>query len=365
MTASGYHLRPYDPSRESDVSSLEEICANVYGGGDYLPNMAASYAANPDCSFLALTKPAEEEYAGEGDAIVAVANYSRLPAQCSAWIEAVRTHPGHRNQGLASSLLRSIVDLSQREGEEEGAPINVLTCTIQSNRGMLRALEKEGFTQQNTIQIMSFAAMKKLPGWTPECDQDPQPLLDALDLHHLVSSDAKSVPASSWSTISTDRQLLDKLRQMKSEGGTCGYLPGLYEYIVPGPNRLDLKQSMEQGLVLALDIPTQKETSGCDTESDAGGNSALLVFTQDERISSLRSKWVCSIVAYSQFAFEAALWHAHSPEVAKRMQPMQSGSASPLPFCLVFDDAVPLTPGTLAHAFPRVIDQCVVLSYQQ
>lgn len=32
-------------------------------------------------------------------------------------------------------------------------------------------------------------------------------------------------------------------------------------------------------------------------------------------------------------------------------------------FCLVFDDAVPLEEGTLAHALPRVTDECIVFSY--
>ncbi|KAL3794286.1 hypothetical protein HJC23_012411 [Cyclotella cryptica] len=34
-----------------------------------------------------------------------------------------------------------------------------------------------------------------------------------------------------------------------------------------------------------------------------------------------------------------------------------------MPFCLVFDDAVPLVEGTLAYALPRVVDECWVYSY--
>ena len=69
-------------------------------------------------------------------------------------------------------------------------------------------------------------------------------------------------------------------------------------------------------------------------------------------------------------AFEAALWHAHSSDVARRMHAVQNGEGSisdekvsALPFCLVFDDAVPLQEGTLAHALPRVTDECIVFSY--
>ena len=125
-----------------------------------------------------------------------------------------------------------------------------------------------------------------------------------------------------------------------------------------------------------------KEMSGCEIEHDAdvesNGNigQAILVLTQDERISSLKLKWVCSIVAYTQLAFEAALWHAHSLDIAARMHSFQRDGGNKddsngeevatqaMPFCLVFDDAVPLAKGTLAHKLPRVTDECVVLSYQ-
>jgi GNAT superfamily N-acetyltransferase len=370
-----YQLRPYDPTRGSDRSSLDEICANVYGGGDYLPAMAASYVADPACSFLALTKNNNSSSSGsveEDETILAVANYKRLHAQNVAWIEAVRTHPRHRNKGLATALLRSIVDLSKEKNELQlHKPTKILTCTIQSNKGMLRALEKVGFVQCNTIPTLQWKVLKELPGWTPHCDKSPQPLLDALDLKHLVSPIAKTIPSSAWCTISTEQQLLGWLELCKNEGGCSGYLPGLYEYIVPGPNRVDLKLSLEHGLVLTMDFRTQTEVSCWD-----GAGIAILAFTQDERISSLKSKWVCSIVAHSQLGFEAALWRAHSGDIAKRMQFFHLGGdnidplntvdelATGLPFCLVFDDAVPLNAGTLSHALPRVTDECVVFSYQ-
>lgn len=374
MTA-GYQLREYDPTRESDRSTLEEICKNVYGGGDYLPQTAASYAADPACSLLSLFGAEEDNE----DKMVAIANYKRLPTQNSAWIEAVRTHPDHRNQGLATTMLRSLVDVSKQENDvnKNNEPTKIMTCTVQSNKGMVRALEKVGFAQCNTIPTLRWTVLKELPGWVPDCDKIPQPLLDALDLKHLVSPIAKSIDSSSWRTISTDQQLLERLQQCKTKGGCSGYIPGLYEYIVPGPNRIDLKQSMEQGLVLSLDLEAGKEVSSCDTDNDdAEIGQAILVFTQDERISSLKSNWVCSIVAHTQLAFEAALWHAHSLDIARRMKYVQHGgdatdivdtnneAASVFPFCLVFDDAVPLETGTLAHALPRVTDGCVVFSYQ-
>ena len=344
-----------------------------------MPRMAPSYAANPACSFLALTNIDEDEK------ILAVANYKRLESQKSGWIEAVRTHPDHRNQGLASSLLRSIIDLADQEDENDNdgnaQTTNVLTCTVASNKGMLRAFEKVGFVQSDTIQILKFETLKDMEGWEADCDKMAQPLLDALDMNHLVSPTAKAISSSSsWCTITDEGQLLKRLKQCKNQG-CSGYVPGLYEYIVPGQNRLDLKDSMEHGLVLALDdVHIEKETSSCEPEcstvnkcmEDTG--QAILVFTRDERISSLKSNWVCSIVAHTQLAFEAAVWHAHSAEVARLMRGCQrkdgnadydGGNDAALPFCLVFDNAIPRAQGTLACELPRVTDQCVVFSYQR
>jgi hypothetical protein len=128
---------------------------------------------------------------------------------------------------------------------------------------------------------------------------------------------------------------------------------------------------MEHGLVLAMDFRTQTDVSCWD-----GSGLAILVFTQAKRISSLKSKRLCSIVAHSQLAFEAALWHAHSSVIARRMQSFHCGggnidplntvdeSVTAVPFCLVFDDAVPLNEGTLSHALPRVTDEYVVFSFE-
>lgn len=339
--------------------------------------MANTYVNDESCSFLALATKRKEDCqqqqmlqrkeGQEDDTIIAVANYKRLPAQNAAWIEAVRTHSSYRNQGLASKLLQSIVELAKEEDRKykHQSPTNVLTCTVKSNMGMQRVFDKLGFVQTDRISILSFSALRELPGWNAKDTTTSQgkPLLDALDLNHLLSPDARSIPASSWSTITTENQLLALLKEIQSEGG-CGYLPGLHEYIVPGPNRVDLKQSMERGLVLALSIPLDnKEMSGCneETTNDEKSERAILAFTQDKRISSLKSNWVCSISAHSTLAFEAALRHAHSSEIAKRI----NGTTDMVPFCLTFDGAVPVEENTIAHALPREDDECVVFSYRQ
>jgi len=382
-----YKLREYNPTKESDVLALEEICANVYGGGDYLPKKAASYVSDNMCSFLALTTTTEEDTQtnDEEDSIIAVANYKRLPVQNSAWIEAVRTHPNHQGKGLATKLLNSIVEIAKEEDDihnKAEEPTNILTCTVESNKGMKRALERVGFIQSGSISTLKFASLKALSGWSPDCNKESQSLLDALELNHLVSPSAKAISSTSkWNIISTEKELLDRLQLCKSKG-CSGYIPGLYEFIVPGKNRFDLKESMDSSLVLALDVTTteKKEVSSCesktgDVDDENNIGQVILVLTKDERISSLKSQWVCSIVSYTQIGFEVALLHAHSKDIARRIQSfdceqkdteddMDGGDVSASPFCLVFDDAIPKHPGTLAHALPRVDDQCVVFSYQ-
>jgi hypothetical protein len=396
--------------------------ADVYGGLDYLPMLAASYVANPDCSFLALTTTAatatslntknydddskgssmsndanssssndatmSEQDVGIGSTtLVAVANYKRLQTQNIAWIEAVRTHPKYQNQGLATTLLHAIIDLSKKEKESTKI---IFTCTIQSNKGMLRALQKVGFVQCNIIHTLKFDVLRKLPGWSSSAEDDniiPRPLLDALGLTSLISPIVKTIQHSSWHTITTEQCLIDWLTLCKVQGGCSGYLPGLYEYIVPGPNRNDLKHSLEYGLVVAIDFSSSNNQITTATKNDdvlSNAGHAILAFTRDTRITSLKSKWVCSIVAYTQLAFEVAIWYAHSPDMARRMMKSttlttcndniyptndynhtnDTTTTTILPFCLVFDHAIPIHDGTVAYALPRVTDECVVLSYE-
>jgi GNAT superfamily N-acetyltransferase len=399
-----YKLRSYNPKCDRDA--LEEICANVYGGSDYLPKVAETYVNDPLCSFLALSSGTNDTIKSNADeanemkatnnVILAVANYKRLPLQKSAWIEAVRTHPSHRNKGLASKLLTELIALSRNEDDKtrqigDIAPTEnnngrvrtrVLTCTIESNKGMQRALEKVGFQRYTTIPTLSFAALKQLPGWTPDCKQTPKGLLAALELEHLISLPAQSASSiTMWNTITSEEELLAALKECEAHG-CSGYLPGLYEYIVPSPSRVDLKQSMEHGLVFTLNLPNtgSKDISNCDENSDFAvhAGSVIMAFTRDDRISSLKSQWVCSIVAFTGVGFEAALAFAHSAEVSRKLRLLQSGvgikdasnkdnidgaNKCTVPFILVFDGAVPLDEGSLAHALPRVTDECVVFSY--
>jgi hypothetical protein len=314
------------------------------------------------------------------DEIVAVANFKRLPLQNSAWIEAVRTHPNHQNKGLASLLLRHIIVLAKEEdmGTESGNKTRIMTCTIESNKGMQRALQKVGFVRCGSIPTLSFAALKQLPGWSAECELSPQPLLKALKLEHLISREARAISESDkWRAVASEDELLVALQECKQHGGSCGYLPGLYEYIVPSSSRIDLKQSIEHGLVFTLGI-SDKDISGCDNANHDPIVKVILALTKDNRISSLKSQWVCSIVACNSLAFDAALAFAHLPRVAKQMNCFQSKVDVTLsyeggyaddhdyvtgPFCLVFDGALPLDHRTLACALPLVTDECTVFTH--
>ncbi|EJK74062.1 hypothetical protein THAOC_04283 [Thalassiosira oceanica] len=200
-------------------------------------------------------------------------------------------------------------------------------------------------------------------GWAAESEGEPEPLLDALGLRESVSAEAREA-SGSWRTVSTERELLSCLRRCREVGGSSGYLPGLYEFIVPGPGRLDLSRSLDDGLVFVLDCPdVDKEQSSCSSPEGQVGP-ALLAFTRDGRISSLKSNWVCSVVASSRVSFESAIDYAHSSDVADKLNTGTARKNTP-PFCLVFDDRVPIEEGTLAERLPRVEDECVVFSYIQ
>ena len=258
-----------------------------------------------------------------------------------------------------------MVDMAASEDESNGGrTTEVLTCTVSSNQPMRRALEKTGFELVNRIHCLAFSSLKELNGWGAESEGEPEPLLDALGLRGLVSEKARGA-SGSWRTVTTDRELLSCLRRCREVGGTSGYLPGLYEYIVPGPGRLDLSRSLDDGLVLFLDgAEAGKEQSSCSRDLEGQVGPALLAFTRDERISSFKSNWVCSVVASIRVSFESAIDYAHSSDVAEKLNRGTARKKTP-PFCLVFDDRVPIEEGTLAERLPRVEDECVVFSYKQ
>ena len=291
-----YQLRPFD--LDQDTHALQDICKDVYGGRDYLPQTAIKYARDPHACFLALAPLAfDNETRVERDPtrqgpIVAVANAQQHVLPNIAWLEAVRTCPTQRGKGLARILTQQLMDISRSQFDCH----NVYTCTVDSNVAMKKIFAKVGMTHLGNIHQVKFDRLMELPGWASgnnkndeDADVRPQPLLQALQLESRVTSHAKQME---WVPVTSMEELHAVLHQIRTEGG-MGYLPALYK-VLSTPKTVE---AIQVGLVWKLRTT--------DTP-----RSAVIAFSRDDQIQSLESKWVCSIAATTCVAVESALWHA-------------------------------------------------------
>jgi len=309
-------VRHFDISK--DQAALEDICANVYGGSDYLPSEGKNLAEDPNCSFLVLAS----EY---NDKPLAVANHRRINSSLS-WLECVRTCEQHRGKGLATKLIRNIVEESLAEGRQ------LMSCTVSSNTAMMRVFEKFGMTQLCRLRSIKSEELREQPGWSPGDERFAQPILKTFGLEQLVSERARN---AQWNLVKSNSEIGVILEMVGKCGGNKN-IPGLYE-ILDDSTKL-------------MDALTKERIYSLRWEND---EVAMIAMVLDDRINSLRSKWVCSIIATSSEAFDSALWHSCSAEVLHKLN-------ADVAFHVVFDDAVPLINGSIASSLPLVTDPCVL-----
>lgn len=277
MMARG-ELRPFEIER--DQRALADLCANVYGGRDYMPTRAASYAADPACELLVLE--------AEGDELAAIANYRRISAGV-AWLEGMRTAEAIRGGGVATHLVRHLRTVAAGEGRA------LWSCTIASNAPMLRVFAKAGLVRRGSIGLLAWDSLRALPGWGeaqrdesgerhPQSEgaaekvvEKPVPLLRGLGLESLVSERAKRVH---WEPVRTAAALDARLKSIGDLGEDLGenlrgLVPGLYK--VHHVSGAAIAESLRLG---------QVEYLGADEVDGVGG---VLALVRDE---SLGVEWV-------------------------------------------------------------------------
>ena len=139
--------------------------------------------------------------------------------------------------------------------------------------------------------------MKTSPVWAASDIQgEPRNILEAFSLEELVQGEAK---LENWEAITSTEELKSILKGVTKHGG-IGHLPGLAKLVYQSQ---DLDESIQKGLVRKLD------------RSDAGLPPVVMELVREPAIQSLRSKYVCSIVATCAHDFDAALWEACSKKL--------------------------------------------------
>ncbi|VEU35003.1 unnamed protein product [Pseudo-nitzschia multistriata] len=320
----GFRLRPYLSS--SDEEALADICKGVWNGTDYLPATAQAFEEDPSCDFVVL----EHETTG---AVIAAGNRRRLPRRdgnrtenAVFWLEAVRVAPEFEGRGIATALTRELCRRCREEGARE-----ILSCTVKTNRGMTAVFGKEGIDMHpvGTACIPDFGALSGLPGWSSRNDDkaSPENILKAMGLEDSVD---EAVRSDIWEPVRSEEELTDILEKRDS-GESLAYMPQLGKLLWSSD---DLVESIREGLVRKL--------------KGGAGNPPVAVFAlvRDSTIQSLRSKYVCSVVASSPQGLDSALWEACNPEYL----PLIDGNPA---FSFVFEMPLPSGPKpSVAESLP-------------
>lgn len=310
-SSSSYQIRRFDPAR--DQTAVENICKNVYGGTDYLPKIAASLANDPSSLFVVL----EDQYLGQP---VAVANVRKFKPSM-AWLEAVRTSEEHQGKGFAARLTEYLIDHC-KSGDHE-----VYTCTAKSNKAMQRVFEKTGLLFLHQIHQLSFSKLKELQGWSRDDHRPSEPLLQAYGLQSRIGEQARN---EKWSQVESEEEFESVMQDIRKAGG-IGHLPGVWELLSANAGKV----SIANGRMWKL---------------EATGKAAVLAFSKDPKIESLKSQWVCSVAASTPEALESALWHAHSEACLATLE-------GDVAFTVSMDGMVP---PAMCESLPLVEDPCVI-----
>jgi GNAT superfamily N-acetyltransferase len=94
------------PARPGDKAAVSELCAFIWDGEDYVPEVFDDWVADTAGEF---------SLAFDGPQLVALGKLTE-DAPDEWWLEGLRVHPDHRGQGLARLLHEHAVQLADRVG---------------------------------------------------------------------------------------------------------------------------------------------------------------------------------------------------------------------------------------------------------
>jgi len=327
-----YRMRPFSSS--NDAKCLADVCQDVYGGTDYLPEMAHSFEEDSNCDFVVM----ELETTGE---MVAAGNRRVLDKAAGGenlifWIEAIRVSTKYKGRGIATAFMKEICRRSRKDGARE-----ILSCTVETNKAMRSVFGKAGI-EMNPVGracIPAGGELCRLPGWSSSTGSEDQTenILKALDLEDLVKDAARS---EVWEPIESEEELftiLETRGNKNSNSGelSLGHLPGLGKVLWSSD---DLRDSIQKGLVRKM---------CCKSNGDGDDNDppAVWALVKDRTITSIRSQYVCSIAGSTSHDFDSAVWEACKSEYV----PLLDGNPS---FYCLFELPLPSGPKSVLESFP-------------
>lgn len=95
------------PARSEDREAVTALCAHIWEGEDYIPDVFDDWVGDETGSFMLLFAD---------DTLVGLDKLTELSPD-EWWLEGLRVHPDHRGQGLARYLHEAALSLAERRGQ--------------------------------------------------------------------------------------------------------------------------------------------------------------------------------------------------------------------------------------------------------
>lgn len=207
--------RPYEPA--TDHPAVMDMCADVYGGTDPLPQYLAAQMAEPGTRVWV----AQRDGNSVPESLICC-----QPRGDALWVWGARTLAAARGCGLGALLLAH----TEAHARQEHPSLRwLLSTTILANTAMLRLFERQGWRTLCEVDIFPRLEVVLAATRLLEQQQDQQPALLAA-LPPAAAADLQSVAAaagelhSRWRACTSAAELADVhavLRQRRAAAAGC------------------------------------------------------------------------------------------------------------------------------------------------
>jgi len=127
----------------NDIPRIRELCADIWDGYDYLPNVAADWIKDPEGEFCVI-----EVMDGSTGQIATLGKMSILNGQ-DGWLEGLRGNTKYKGQGYAQKLTRYFIDKARSMNLR-----SLRLATYCDNSESIHILHKYGFRElQRFVQF--------------------------------------------------------------------------------------------------------------------------------------------------------------------------------------------------------------------
>lgn len=138
----GLVVRPAD---DTDLPLIQAICAEIWGGHDYVPYVWKEWGQHPGSQRYILEL--------DGQAVGSYCLRMEIAGPNSAWVQGVRVDPKVRKRGIAGGLLEHAITASREQGKTV-----IRYTTAEENTAMHRLAERFGFSHIGTYLIYDYLA---------------------------------------------------------------------------------------------------------------------------------------------------------------------------------------------------------------